>query len=181
METDPAQDPDELRGGPADQLLRDWATILPDIETTSFSIQLRIAQIDSLAIRATNSIAAKFGINHIDVRLLMAIKRAQQQTPIRPSDLWRLFDMAPSAITRRVDRLFELGLVERTPHPTDRRALYVRLTDKGQETTAAIISAFNAATRRNMSEVDRTPGGRKMLAKLLGALVNQWERFDAAN
>ncbi len=167
-------DSDEIHDGPTGQMLQDWATVLPDIETTSFSIQLRIAEIDSLAIRTTNKIAAGYSINHVDVRLLMAIKRAEQETPIRPSDLWRRFDIAPSAITRRVDRLFDLGLVERTPHPTDRRGFYVKLTSRGQKTTAEIVSAFHAATLQNMSEVDGLPGGRQMLDKLLGALLRGW-------
>jgi DNA-binding MarR family transcriptional regulator len=172
-------DSDDIHDGPTGQLLRDWVAVLPDIDITSFSIQLRIAQIDNLAIRTTNRIAAQFDLNHIDVRLLMAIKRAQQETsPIRPSDLWKRFDVAPSAITRRLDRFFERGLVERIPHPTDRRALYVKLTDKGHETTAAIVTAFHAATRKNMREVDQTPDGRRLLDNLLGALVRQWEASE---
>jgi DNA-binding MarR family transcriptional regulator len=107
--------------------------------------------------------------------MLMALIRAEHETPTRPSDLWRQFDIAPSAVTRRLDRLIELGLVNRTPHPTDRRGFNIHLTKKGRRTTAKIVSAFHAATLENMKEVDRIPGGRKMLSRLLTALARGWE------
>jgi DNA-binding MarR family transcriptional regulator len=168
-------DSEESYDGLMGKLLQDWTTVLPEIDETSFAIQLRITQIDSLAIRTTNKIGAEYGINQVDVRMLMAIRRAEQDTPTRPSDLWRQFDIAPSAITRRIDRLMELGLVARTPHPTDRRGFHIHLTKKGQKTSAKIVSAFHAATLRNMKEVDKIPGGRKVLNHLLGALAQGWE------
>lgn len=52
---------------------------------------------------------------------------------VRLSDLaaWQAVDK--STITMQVKRLVEAGLVERTPDPTDRRAVRVSLTDHGWE------------------------------------------------
>ncbi len=63
-------------GDATTQLLRDWAAILPQIDEATFSIQLRIAEIDRFAIRSTDRIAASLSIDHLDVRILMAVKRA---------------------------------------------------------------------------------------------------------
>jgi len=171
----PLTESEEIYDGLMGQLLQDWVQILPNVDETSFAIQLRITQIDSLAIRTTNRIAAQFGIKQIHIRMLMAIRRAEQDSPTRPSDLWRQFDIAPSAVTHRLDRLIQLGLVARTPHPTDRRGFYIRLTKKGEKTTAKIVSDFHAATLKNMKEVDKLPGGRQMLRKFLAAFARSWE------
>lgn len=45
------------------------------------------------------------------------------------------------AASQIVDRLVERGLVERFPHPTDRRIRMVRLTQQGQEMVQASIDA----------------------------------------
>jgi DNA-binding MarR family transcriptional regulator len=42
----------------------------------------------------------------------------------------------PPYVTLIVDDLEELGLVQRTPHPEDRRAKLVQLTDAGRDTAA---------------------------------------------
>jgi DNA-binding MarR family transcriptional regulator len=51
-------------------------------------------------------------------------------------DLSRRMMVSNGNITGLVERLAELGLIERIPHPTDRRAAYVRLTDAGHATFA---------------------------------------------
>jgi DNA-binding MarR family transcriptional regulator len=177
--SEPLTESEEIYDGLMGQLLQDWTKVLPNVDETSFAIQLRITQIDSSAIRTTNRIASKFGIKQIHIRMLMAIRRAEQDTPTRPSDLWRQFDIAPSAVTHRLDRLIQLGLVARTPHPTDRRGFYIYLTKKGEKTTAKIVSEFHAATLENMKEVDKLPGGRQMLRKFLAALARSWEKSVA--
>ena len=39
----------------------------------------------------------------------------------------------PKSITTTVDGLERMGLVQRVPHPTDRRAIFARITDAGRE------------------------------------------------
>ena len=49
---------------------------------------------------------------------------------------------APSNITRLMDRLQELGLVERQPAPGDRRRLHATLTPEGERRYAAAVAAL---------------------------------------
>ena len=46
--------------------------------------------------------------------------------------------VSPRNVTGLVDALESAGYVERRPHPSDRRALLVTLTDQGERTTAAM-------------------------------------------
>jgi len=50
----------------------------------------------------------------------------------------------PTSVTNVVDRLEGAGLVERRPHPTDRRTTLVAITDQGRKTAEAATAVLNA-------------------------------------
>ncbi len=52
--------------------------------------------------------------------------------PMPMKDLATCMDIDPSYVTLVADRLEELGLIERQPHPTDRRVKNLVLTTKGR-------------------------------------------------
>ncbi|HEY4210807.1 MAG TPA: MarR family transcriptional regulator [Steroidobacteraceae bacterium] len=160
------------------EVINSWLSFLPSLDATAFSIYLQLHQIDLLAIRQTNRIAEKYGMNSLDVNLLLAVRRQQSAQIVRPSDLWRRFDLAPSVITYRIDRLVELGLLIRVPHPEDRRALHLRLTQKGETAIISIVRQHNTAAATHLTDVDKMPGGRARLEKLLGALLKRWEQGE---
>jgi DNA-binding MarR family transcriptional regulator len=76
-------------------------------------------------------------------------------TLARAGLLWEVFHRGPVTqrvlsealkvssrnITGLVDGLVETGFVTREPHPTDRRAILVTLTETGQTTTTQMIQA----------------------------------------
>ena len=89
--------------------------------------------------------------------------------PLRLNDLaQRMGTSAPTA-SRAVDALDELGLVERHPDPTDRRAITIELTDNGrrsvEERKARVYAAFRPAAAA------LSPADREKLAELLARLT----------
>jgi DNA-binding MarR family transcriptional regulator len=77
----------------------------------------------------------------------------------------------PSRMVALVDELERRGLVERKPHPSDRRVRALYLTPKGRTTLARgreIASAHERELTRGMSPTDR-----KRLVELLQQLVDQ--------
>lgn len=50
----------------------------------------------------------------------------------------------PASVTGAVDKLEQQGLVERVPHPGDRRAVLARITDQGRAVAAQSTTALNA-------------------------------------
>ncbi|MET7772409.1 MarR family transcriptional regulator [Nocardia sp. NPDC005366] len=50
----------------------------------------------------------------------------------------------PTSVTNTVDRLESAGLVERVPHPSDRRATLIEITDAGRELVARATAELNA-------------------------------------
>jgi DNA-binding MarR family transcriptional regulator len=63
------------------------------------------------------------------------------QGPMTQTALAELLHVSPRNITGLVDGLVADGFVERLPHPHDRRATLVTLTDRGAETVAALHAA----------------------------------------
>ncbi|MET9057590.1 MULTISPECIES: MarR family winged helix-turn-helix transcriptional regulator [Streptomyces] len=63
------------------------------------------------------------------LRAMRMLARAEQ--PLRMRDLSELTGVAARTTTSIVDSLERDGLVERLPHPTDRRAFLLRLTEEG--------------------------------------------------
>jgi len=65
---------------------------------------------------------------------------------IQQSALADILEVEPITLTRLLDRLEEAGLVERRPHPTDRRIRQLYLTEKAHPLLADIFT-IGAATR----------------------------------
>ncbi|SME90240.1 MarR family winged helix-turn-helix transcriptional regulator [Streptomyces sp. Amel2xC10] len=63
------------------------------------------------------------------LRAMRMLAHAEQ--PLRMRDLSELTGVAARTATSIVDSLERDGLVERLPHPTDRRAFLLRLTEEG--------------------------------------------------
>jgi DNA-binding MarR family transcriptional regulator len=79
--------------------------------------------------------------------LLYALAKEKQLT----SELARTFNVAMPTITRSVDTLVERGYVERQPDPTDRRCIYLQLTDKGMLVNDHAHAQFRSAVSRFLS------------------------------
>ncbi len=60
--------------------------------------------------------------------------------PVTARELAVRMSCEPSNVTFVVDRLEAQGLVERTPHPTDRRAKRLELTAAGQRSRDAVLA-----------------------------------------
>lgn len=89
---------------------------------------------------------------------------------MRPGELATHLRIAPRSATEVVDGLEESGLVLRRPHPDDRRATLVELTDRGIEVAGAIragraaeaesyFGALSDADRVELSRILRTLRG----------------------
>jgi DNA-binding MarR family transcriptional regulator len=78
--------------------------------------------------------AAPAGVSFARLRMLGAL---YTEGPLIMHDLSELLGVTPRNITALVDALEEEDLVERRPHPSDRRATIVDLTDQGRKVTDA--------------------------------------------
>ena len=88
---------------------------------------------------------------------------------LRLKELAERLRIAPRSATEVVDQLAAKGLVERRPHPGDRRAALLSLTDEG----ARLRKLVQADRRREAGEFFSVlePQDRSELARILGELM----------
>jgi DNA-binding MarR family transcriptional regulator len=77
--------------------------------------------------------------------------------------------LSSGAITNRIDRLEERGLVRRTPDPADRRGVLVELTPAGRGAVDQAVERHLANEHRLLAGL--TPAERDELAALLRRLL----------
>src|SRR5271166_3222209 len=77
------------------------------------------------------------------------LTRLREQGPTRQSVLASDFGLSPHSITDIVDALERLGLVERRPDATDRRAKLVAITTAGE----SCLGVANATRERLLKQI----------------------------
>ena len=96
-------------------------------------INFEIAVLDfiqaiGLLVRRVRAAAASHGLSMTEA-LVMA--RLAREGPATTADLARAESMKPQSMGATIAALEEMGMVERTPHPTDGRQVNIALTAKG--------------------------------------------------
>ena len=77
------------------------------------------------------------------LRYLLQAQRDQRL--MGPKDLVVMLDLSPAGVTKVVDRLVDLGDLERIAHPRDRRAIYLVPTEAGEAKINAAYGHFHNA------------------------------------
>lgn len=77
-------------------------------------------------------------------------------------------------VTALVDALEEEGLVRRQPHPTDRRATIIELTEEGERTAGAMYDEHREAVAELFAELSEED--RRDLIRVLGLLRDALRR-----
>ena len=114
---------------------------------------------------------APYGLSPHQGRALLVVAL----TPgLRPTDLAARLRIAPRSVTEVVDGLADAGLVERTPDPTDRRAVTLDLTSEGRAQVSAIRASREAVARTLFDTL--SPHDRDQLRRILGVLVEDGDR-----
>lgn len=83
------------------------------------------------------------GLTFARYELLMLL-RFSRTGELPMSRIGQRLQVHPASITNAVDRLEADHLVERVPHPSDRRGVLARITERGWEVAARATEALNA-------------------------------------
>jgi DNA-binding MarR family transcriptional regulator len=102
------------------------------------------------------------------VGALLALRRLADEGPLRVTDLAARELVAQPTMTVLVNRLADEGLVRKSPHASDARAVLVELTDLGRAELAAVRQARAAVLEARLARLDAS--ARAALAAALPAL-----------
>ena len=83
--------------------------------------------------RMLEALSREIGVSPTEIRALVFIQAQEGTTPKRVAEH---LSLSPGALTSLLDRMERGSLVERRPHPTDRRSLHLHVTDAGRKVLA---------------------------------------------
>lgn len=153
-----------------DRILAQWAVERPDLETVAMGVFGRIQRIARAAGETQDRAYAAYGIGRPEFDVLATLRRSGRPFQLSPGALAASMMLSTGGTTARLDRLEKAGLVERSPDPSDRRAILVRLTDRGFTVADQAVTAGLAEQQRLLSHL--TPAQQSQLSDLLKKLLS---------
>ena len=95
-------------------------------------------------------------VKHLDVTASQALllNFLGEEDRILSRSLGQKLQISSATMTGILDRLEKLALVERQPHPDDRRAILICLTDQGRKYAKEINSIMVKANREYLERLD---------------------------
>jgi DNA-binding MarR family transcriptional regulator len=152
-----------------DDILDQWSIERPELDTAALGVVIRVMTLNRRFAREAARALEALGLELFEYDVLSALRRQGKPFALPATVLARETDLSAGAMTNRIDRLEERGLVKRKPDATDRRSVIVRLTRKGLEVIDEAIHVRLNVARESLAELGEADLNR--LAALLRAVV----------
>jgi DNA-binding MarR family transcriptional regulator len=131
-----------------DQILDQWAGERPDLDCAPMGVIGRITQLQREVYLAQRTTFAQHGLDAPSFDVLAALRRAGTPYQLTPTALMRSALVTSGAITQRLDRLEEKGLITRERSEADGRAVVVTLSEAGRAALDAALPDHLETERR---------------------------------
>lgn len=152
-----------------DLLQEDWSEQRPDLDTGAMGVVLRIQALERILGEQVAGKLQEFGLHWWQYDVLSALRRQGPPFLMAATELAEAGMLTSGAMTNRIDRLEQKGLVRRLHDPEDRRRVLVQLTDTGLECVEQATEArFDTASA---ALACLGPRQRQQLAGLLRRLL----------
>jgi len=152
-----------------DFVLAQWTRERPDLDVSPMAVFGRIFRLTTLVMRDVEHTFRQHGIQQGEFDLLATLYRAGPPYALSPQQLVDALLLSSGAMTHRLDRLEQAGLVSRRPNPDDRRGVIVSLTEPGRATIGQAVQTYMAQLEAALAPLP--PADRKRLATLLHRLL----------
>jgi DNA-binding MarR family transcriptional regulator len=149
-----------------DQILAQWERERPDLDCSPMGIIGRISQLQREVFLAQRVTFSRHDLDAPSFDVLAALRRAGPPYQLTPTALMRSALVTSGAITQRLDRLEERGLITRERSESDGRAVVVTLTAAGKaaldaalpdhlETERGLLDGLSTADREQLADLLR--------------------------
>lgn len=153
------------------QIMAQWHRERPDLDVRPMGIIGRLHRLSQALHEELRPVFAAAGLSDGDFDVLASLRRAGAPYALSPSALAATTMVTSGAITKRVDRLAEAGLVTRSVGTGDGRSRVIALTGDGLELIDRLMAQHLANEERllaGLGDLDR--------ARLAG-LLERWGRL----
>lgn len=159
--------------GPApdgvDVILDQWKQARPDLDCAPMGVVGRLSRASRLLERALKDEFARHGLEPWEFDVLATLRRSGPPHVLCAGDLSAAAMVSSAALTNRVDRLLDKGLVERDVDPTHRRRVLISLSDEGLRLVDEVLEHHVANERRLLAALPADQ--QDHLADMLRALL----------
>ncbi len=159
-------DPDHVS-----RLMEQWRTERPDLDVSPMAL---IGRLHRLADRLRDEVVAvyrRYDLGEGEFDVLATLRRQGAPFELAPGELSRHTMVTTGAISKRLDRLEESGLVVRRENSRDGRGRIVALTDAGRRVIDDAFAAHMRNEARLVAALSETE--RDDLARLLRAWLTR--------
>ena len=161
-----------------DQIVAAWRRERPDLDVSALEVLSRITRIARHLDIARRSAFESQGLETWAFDVLAALRRAGDPYELSVGTLLTVNLVTSGTMTNRVDKLTELGLVERRPHESDKRVVFVRLTPAGKEHVDCALEVLLSGEEELLSALDERQ--RREMTVLLSALLSPLDDISEA-
>jgi DNA-binding MarR family transcriptional regulator len=156
-----------------DFIVKQWADTFPDLDISAMAVIGRISRISRHIDQGLQNKYSEFNLLAGEFDVLASLRRSGPPYQLTPTELFNVLMLSSGAMTNRLDRLEDAGLIKRRPNPDDRRGLLVSLTEKGIELMDKAYPAHIANEEELLSAL--TISERELLIALLRKLLLSFE------
>lgn len=159
-----------------DDVRAQWSAVRPELDTSPMGVVARVGRLAAYFDDSINELMRGYGLARSSWDVLASLRRVGEPYELSPTELYHGLMRTSGAMTNRLRRLEDSGLVERVPDPRDGRGLLVRLTATGLELVDRIAQAHMANEARLLAELE--PSEFTQLELLLRRLLVSLEGSD---
>ena len=127
-----------------------------------------LGQVQSELARAIRRAIDAQGIN-LNYSQVQVLRRLYVLGPMSAGELSRSLCYDAGAMTRLLDQLEERNLLARHPHPEDRRALRILLSEEGKRLSAQLVELSEGVLDRALRDLE--PGEREQLTDYMRRIL----------
>jgi DNA-binding MarR family transcriptional regulator len=162
----------EPRDG-VDAIMDQWRTARPDLDCSPMEVVGRLSRASRLLERAVKEGLAAHGVEPWEFDVLATLLRSGPPHVLSAGALSSAAMVSSAALTNRIDRLVDRGLVDRVVDPDHRRRVLISLTDEGLALANELVEHHLANERRLLAGLaaadhDRLAGLLRHLLVSLG-------------
>ncbi len=152
-----------------DRITDQWARERPELDTSPMGVVGRLHRLAALLDVELRTVFATAGLGNGEFDVLATLRRSGPPFRLTPAELCSSAMVTSGAVTKRVDRLEERGLVTRSVSESDRRGREVHLTARGRALVDDLVVEHWANEDRLLQPLDAAE--RDQLAGLLRRLL----------
>ena len=152
-----------------DLVISQWTQECPAQDFAAMSVVARLFRLNAFAARNVNRTFRQHHLHQGEFDVLATLYRTGAPHAMNPQKLVEALLLTSGAMTNRLDRLEQAGLIVRNPNPDDRRGVIVSLTTEGLRVIKVLLKDYLNDLNELLEPL--TAAERRHVAGLLNKLL----------